>query len=215
MAKTVTIRSGDDWENLRARVKDTATLGRIIGRILESQSQRAFLEQRLGDLQWPERYPSQDDPFVNVAALVNWTNSGGTVLPRFFDRRPALMGEGTLSKSIAARTSGKVVEVGSALSYAGLHQWGGSSSQPITQGAKKTIGAFIGEEEKGGVFKRKARLGSRQKANREKYFFKLYPLLSRDELTTEVNQRPFLGITEENERDMVEDIEEWVAMGDE
>jgi len=213
---TVTARSGEDLKEIRARAGNFAILGRIVARLLESAAQKAFLDQRLGDFMWPERYPSQEDPFVNIAALVNWTSNGGTILNRFFDRRPALMGTGDLMQSISGEVTGHEVSIGSKLPYAGIHQWGGRSTQPITPTAKKAIGDFIGEElGAGGKWHRKKRLGPRQKENREKYWFKLYWLLSRERLETEVNQRPFLGVTEEAEKSMVEDIEAYVASGDE
>lgn len=214
MAITVTVSSGDELREIRARATDTKIIGRIVGRTLESVSQRAFRDQRLGEIQWPERYPNQEDPFVNIAALVNWTNEGGSISTRFFDRRPALVGTGDLRQSISSEVSGGSVAVGSALPYAGLHQSGGLSSQPVTQAAKEKIAQFIGEEPDGmGGWRTKKRMGARQKANREKYWFKLFPLLSSDEITTQVNARPFLGITPEAERDMAEGIEAWVAKG--
>jgi len=211
---TVTARSGEDLKQIRARAGNVNVLARIVAKLLEVAAQRAFLDQKLGDFMWPERYPNQEDPFVNIAALVNWTNENGTVISRFFDRRPALMGGGNLMQSIYGDAKGDLAEVGSKMPYAGLHQWGGRSTMPITPTAKKTIGAFIGEEPAdNGGWRKKKRLGPRQKENREKYFFKLYWLLSRDRLDTEVNQRPFIGITPEAEAKMLEDIEHYVAKG--
>lgn len=196
MVTTVVAKSGDDLERIRSRAQDGEAIGKIVAAILEAQSQRAFLEQRLGDQVWPERYPSQEDPFVNIAALVNWTNTGGRVLTRFFDRRPALMGSGDLMQSISSRVKDGVVEIGSALPYASTHQWGGFSTQPVTDTAKKTIRRFI-KSERG-----------------KPYWFKLAPLTGKmDKLETEVNPRPFLGITPENEREMAEGIEYFVAEG--
>ena len=213
MPTTVTVRSGEELTQLKARLGDLETIGNIIARVLESQSQKTFLEQKLGEFAWPERYPNQDDPFVNVAALVNWTSTGGTIRSRFFDRRPALMGVSNpgLMSSIQSRVKKGLVEVGSNLPYAPLHQWGGTSSQPITDTTKKTVGKFIGEEKVDGEWRKKKTLGSKQKQNREKYFSKLFPLLGQDELETQVNQRPFLGITPENESDMAATIEAFVA----
>lgn len=213
--REVQARSGNDLARIRARAADTQRLGTIVVRILESQAQRAFLDQRLGEHVWPERYPGTDDPFVNLAALVHWTNTGGEILSRFFDRRPALMGTGDLANSISGRVSNGFVEVGSALPYAGLHQWGGVSSQPVTSAAKDRIAKFIGEEPDGrGGWRRRKRLGPRQKAQRERYFFRLFPLLGMTELSTQVHERPFLGITPQNEREIADSIEEFVA-GDE
>ena len=53
----------------------------------------------------------------------------------------------------------------------------------------------------------------RQKEQREKYWNKLFPLLGKDQLETQITQRPFLGITPQSERDMAEGIEFWVAKG--
>jgi phage gpG-like protein len=201
---------------IQARARDTEPIGRIIIRILEAAAQRAFVEQRLGEHAWPQRYPSQPDPFVNVAALVNWTSSGGNVLERFFDRRPALMATGSLAGSISGRLRGGVVEVGSALEYAGLHQTGGTSSQPITMAAKAAIAQFLGwEQDASGSWVPRKRAGSRQKENYRKYGSKLLWLLMADELTTEVVRRPFLGITEEVGREIAEAIEQYVATGQE
>ena len=60
----------------------------------------------------------------------------------------------------------------------------------------------------------KKKPGVKQKANAEKYWFRLFPLLGQDQIETQVNQRPFLGITDENEAEMVETIEAWVAKGE-
>jgi len=215
MVTTVTARSGRDLQQIRARALNVEAIAKVVGRILESQSQRTFLEQRLGEHEWPERYPNQEDPFVNIAALVNWTNEGNQIQSRFFDRRPALMGTNALSGSISARYEANFVEVGSALGYASNHQWGLPSTQPITSQAKSTIAKFIGEESDGsGGWVKAKRMGPRQKEQREKYWFKLFPLLSMNELTTTPVARPFLGITPQNEADIAEDVEYYLATGD-
>lgn len=214
MAITITVQSGEDLREVRARAADRKTIGTIIARILESQSQRAFLEQKLGDEVWPGRYPNMEDPFVNLAAVVNWTNAGGKLVQRFFDRRPALKGEGHLMQSIYARSQGDLVLVGAGRPYAGFHQWGGTSVQQITPTAKRTIGRFIGMEQKDGKWRKKKGMGSAQRKQREKYWFRLAPLLGPDQLETQIAQRPFLGITDENEREMIESIEYWVAKGE-
>ena len=216
MPTTVTAKSGEDLRAIVARASDVAKLGEIIGRILESQAQRSFVEQRLGEFVWPERYPFQEDPFVNIASLVNWTNDGGEINSRFFDRRPALMATGGLAGSISARTKGKETEVGSKLPYAANPQWGIASTQTITPAAKGTIAKFIGEESDGsGGWRKKKNPGARQKENREKFWFKLFPILGLDELETQPVQRPFLGITPQNASDMQADLEFYVKTGDE
>lgn len=214
MATTVTVRSGEELAELKTRSQDARVIGGIVARTIESQAQRAFVDQRLGDIEWPERYPSMDDPFVNIAALVNWTSNGGGVLSRFFDRRPALMGEGTLAGSISGRVRGEFVEVGSTLPYAGTHLRGGTTSQPVTDSTKSTVGKWMGMEKKDGKWRPKKNKGSNQQKNFDTYFLRIGWLLGASEIDTEVNARPFLGITPENEREMAEGIEEWVARGE-
>lgn len=214
MARTVRATSGADVREIETRARDANALGTLVVRHLESGAQRAFVEQRLGDRVWPRRYPSSPDPFVNKASLLDWLNDGGNILDRHFDRRPALMGSGVLAGSISGRVRGNVAEVGSAVPYAGLHQWGGTSTQPVTETAKSTIAKFIGwEKDSEGDWVPKARQGARQKENAEKYGSQLLHLLFASELATEVVQRPFLGITDEMERDIVESLETFVAEG--
>lgn len=214
MPRTVRARSGDQVKEIEARARDSEAIGTLVARVLESSAQRAFLEQKLGDHSWPERYPGTAEPFVNKASLVRWLNDGGGILDRFFDRRPALMGTGALAGSISGRVRNGAVEVGSALPYAGLHQWGGTSSQPITESAKATIAQFLGWEKDGaGEWVPKARQGPRQKQNYERYGGQMLHLLWANELTTEVVQRPFLGITDEAEGEIADAIESFVAEG--
>ena len=215
MPITVVARSGQDLKEIRSRASDGTAIGNIVARTLEAVSQKAFQDQKLGDDAWPERYPSMEDPFVNVAALVNWANEGGSITSRFFDRRPALVGTGDLKQSISGRVSKGLVEVGSALGYASVHQFGGVSTQRVTGAAKATIAKFIGEESdgKGGWRKSKRKLTPTQKAQRDKYWFRLFPVLGQDEITTQVNRRPFLGITKEAEEDMIDGIEAYIAHG--
>ncbi|RKY16666.1 MAG: hypothetical protein DRQ55_17530 [Planctomycetota bacterium] len=210
---TTVVATGSEFGDISRRAMDSEGIGKVVIRIIEAQSQKAFLDQKLGEFTWPERYPSMEDPFVNLAAMVNWTNTGGGILDRFFDRRPALMGTGNLAQSISGTTAKGFLEVGSALPYAADHQFGLSSSQPVTEQAKTTIGRFIGMEKREGEWKKKKRLGPKQKENREKFFFKMAPLLGKTELTTQVNQRPFIGITPQNEQDIADSIEEFVAKG--
>ena len=169
MPTTVTVRSGEELAELRVRAADTATIGKIIARTLEAQSHRTFEDQALGDFAWPERYPNQDDPMVNIAALVNWCNEGNKITSRLFDRRPALKASGNLKQTMYARVKGDLVEVGSALPYAAVHQWGGTSTQPVGEGTKKEVARFLGAEKKDGKWRMKKKPGPKQKENAEKY----------------------------------------------
>lgn len=202
--REVTIRSGEDLRRLRERVRDPKPVLKAIGALLESQAQKAFIDQRLGDFVWDERYPSQEDPFVNTAGVVSdFNESPGrrSPLSRRFERRPALMDTGALAGSFKSRRSVSVkgedtVEVGTTLDYAAAHQWGLTTTQRISDEAKKGIRKWLNTEQ-GAPFK-----------------LKLWGLTSSDELETQAVQRPFLGITQESERDIAATVELFIAEGE-
>lgn len=166
-----------------------------IGAILEAGSQDAFLEQAFGDFRWPGRYPNQADPHINVAgALGDFAKGRSEPKSRRFDRRPALRDTGALLGSIRSQVvSDEVVEVGSTLPYAAMHQFGGTSSIPIDKATKQRIVKWLlkpaGEPHRGN----------------------LSPLLTKDTLDTEVVQRPFLGVTDEMETDIHDTVETMIA----
>lgn len=216
MPETIVVRDEEQLRVVLERIEEMLAEPRdllnLIGARLQSDSQKAFRDQRLGDFLWPERYPSQEEPFVNIAAVVNEGNRGfSKPTSKVFDRRPALKFSGDLSQSVAFAIVGQdTVEVGTTKEYGSVHQWGGTSSQPVKPSAKKMIAQFLGEEPDGkGGWRKKKRLGSRQQEQREKYWFKLFPLLSSDVLETKVNQRPFVGITDDTERWIIKKIEKY------
>lgn len=198
--RTIILRSGDDLKRLRRRLKDPRPLLKAIGALMESQAQAAFRNQKLGTFRWPERYPNQEDPFVNVAGVVqDFTAAPSRQQPlsRRFQRRPALMDTGALAGSISSRIrTGNVVETGSTLPYAADHQWGLTSSQAVPEAARKGIRRWL-DSDRGKPYK-----------------LKLWHLTTSEELTTQVNQRPFLGITSRLEQDIAATVELFVAEGD-
>lgn len=174
---------------------------RQIGAVLVSQGQRAFETESFGDEPWPERYPSQSEPFINVAGAVADLTAGGSVKARRFQRRPVLSDTGLLRGSLAWRLAGShAVEAGSVVPYAGLHQHGGESSQPVTATTKKGLIAFLKSK--------------RGKPYRGKLGWLLNRKLGVTSLTTKVHARPFLGITKTVEEEIVGIIEAHVAEGE-
>lgn len=197
--RTITIRTNDAeriTKRIRALLEDPRDLLAKVGAVLSAQAQKAFLEQEFDGEEWPERYPSQEDPFINIAGALS-DFSGGSVAPRGrrFDRRPAAMDTKRLFLALdsdeAVRTpSTFVVEVGPDVEYASRVQFGGRSSQPVTQEAKKKIGKWLSRKEG------------------EPYFFKLFFLTGEiTELETEVAPRPYLGLTEESRQKIVAILE--------
>jgi len=194
----IIVRSGDDLKELQGRLDDLRPALKGIGVLLESAAQKAFLDQKLGDEEWEGRYPGQEDPFINLAGSVADFNDGKTrPLARRFQRRPVLRDTGNLMGSIASRIRGKTkVETGSAVSYAAAHQWGGWSTQAITSGAKKRMEKWW------------------QTKQGKPYALKMMGLLGMEQLETEVNARPFLGITTETEEDIAAALEIYLAKGE-
>lgn len=178
MAK-VAIRSRDDLARLRVRLDTTDELLAAIGSMLASDSQRAFQEQRFGDAVWPERYEGADEPFVNVAGLVEDLSHGGRPKSRRFDRRPAGFDTGQLAASPSFRVSGDAVEVGSAIEYAQRFHAGGTSIQEVTDDVREALWKWM-KTDAGKPYRR--RLGF---------------LFGVSLLETTSHARPFIGITDE------------------
>jgi len=156
---------------------------------------RSFQLQRLGDFKWKQRYPTQDDPFINIAGAVQDLNRGREPLPRRFQRRPALIDTRTLAKSIGVRAvSENTVEVGSVLPYAKYHQWG-LKPPPIRikSQARDTLEAML----------------KKKKWRDNKAVAKLKFITRENELRFNrgVVQRPFIGLTDESRKKIPIEIE--------
>jgi phage gpG-like protein len=221
MARSLVVHSPEELKLLVDRLGSADRPLKQIGIYLVNQAQDAFVRQGLGEIEWPERYPNQSEPFVNVAGLVSDFNSGKSE-PKAnrFDRRPAAMESGTLAGSITFTVFGDHVSVGTNVPYAPLHQYGGKSRQPVTPEAKARLGKWF---EKRGRKAKKERAKARTEttnplardvAKPDPLVEKLRFLLTTDELETEVVQRPFLGITDEVEREIRDVVEAW-AVGEE
>jgi len=127
------MRLGADLENPTRALKQ-------IGALMVAESQRGFVDQQFGGVRWPERAP------VNVfGALADFAEGRSEPKPRRFDRRPALADSGRLRGSIAWKIVGSdVVEVGTNLPYAAVHQSGGETeSVPITSDLRGRLLAWL------------------------------------------------------------------------
>lgn len=165
---------------------------RQIAKLLRAASQRAFVDQRFGTDVWPPRYPNQEvPPFANVAGIVADFNRGMNAPSRRFEKRPALRDTGEMLNRLrgsAAVVFGDFeVSVRSDVDYAEKHQTGGKSSQPVSPQAKTML----------------AKLLKKRPELRAKLGF----LFTIDELETEVNKRPFIGVTEETKPKIVRTVE--------
>jgi phage gpG-like protein len=194
--RVIIVRDEPSLIRLKGRVAHPEKLLRRFGALGVAASSRAFRDQRLGDKVWPERYPKQGPPKVNVAGVVSDLARGAEVKQRRFDARPAVFDTGALLRSLSFRTNGKdTTEIGSVLPYASIQNFGGLSRQAITPTVRTGLAKFLRSQ--------------RGKGYRERLGW----LFSTNVLETKVHPRPFLGFTDELAKDLVEATEAYVAGG--
>jgi phage gpG-like protein len=217
---------------LIGRLRDKDALLDAVGALLVRTSQRAFAEQRLGDVIWPERYEGGPEPFVNVAGLIADFNAGKTKPPnRRFDRRPALFDTGGLARSVSYRRVGAdTVEAGSTEPHAGIHQQGGETTQPVTAETKSRLWKWL-KGRRTGLARKRKKLGQRDftktaseqaaasgaaeqaESGHKALMRRLGWLMNKNthELATKVHRRPFVGITDSDADEIRELVESHVA----
>ena len=197
---------------IRRKLEDPAPILRSIGAKLLADAQRAFRDQQLGEVSWPARYPSQEEPFINIAGALSDLERGPNVRPANFSRRPALMTTGNLARSLSSaskavsRPSKFSVEIGTTVPYAPIHQWGGESIQNVSETARKNLAKYS-RRQRGAARRGKGIRGVLLAAKNEA-IKKLGFLFSVDQLRTNVAQRPFLGVTDQAEDEIRQIIEE-------
>lgn len=165
-----------------------------IGNIIAESCVRAFQAQRLGDIPWPARYPRQGTPKLNIAGVVQDFIEGRREpkANRFVDR-PAAVDTGGLRDSVESKiVDDFTVTVGSDHPKAELMHAGGTSVQNYGLNVQQAIRDWLYERDAKG--RQKVRQG------RGDYVQYLNRLLRRTSLTTRVNARPFIGLTDAAER---------------
>ena len=178
-------------DEMIAKIKDLGPVLKKIGKEMEIESHRAFLEseQKFGSFDWPPRYGGIPFPAkINYAGALQDLTDGPKVQDRRFNDTPALKDSCLLSKSIQSevldRVRVRVGVTGPAARYAGNQQWGIESTQDIPGDAIDKLDEQIDDE-----------------TNEERLdgLHALRARLARDGsvLTTKVQQRPFLGVTDE------------------
>ena len=186
-----------DIDGMRDRLENLDPLLNAIGALLLETTDRAFEEERFGTIPWPERYPGQNSPFINIAGALRDLSTGPRIKARRFNRRPALVDTGRLRGSFRFQvTSDDTVTAGTTVEYAPNHHIPLPSTQPVTEQAKQNLREVIQREGRG------PRRGALKK---------LLFLLKEDSLTTEPAWRPMIGTTDETESDIAELIQEYFA----
>ena len=177
-------------DEMLAKINSLEPVLKEIGTEMMIESRRAFIDQEFGSWTWPPRYGGIPFPAkINYAGALQDLTDGPKVQDRRFNDRPALRSNtSSLMKSINFQVMDKVsVRVGATgtpATYAGKHQWGLESTQDIPGDAIEKLDKQIGKE------------------RNEERLDGLHALRSRlvrdgSVLTTKVQQRPFLGVTDE------------------
>lgn len=158
-----------------------------LGTIMVAESQQSFREQKFGDRAWKERSTP------NVFGIIADFYAGKKTIPqRRFEPRPALRDSGRLMASIAFRVmeGGHIVEVGTALPHAAVHQHGGEVvSKPINEQVRRSLNEF---------------LKGKGKQHRKTLGWLLNKKFEGKSLRQTVPARPFVGISDQTVADAVE-----------
>ena len=138
----VTFEQGAKLRRVNKNLDNPTKALKQIGVTMVAESQASFKEQRFGRKAWRERSP------INVFGIISDFAQGRRKPPaRRFERRPALRDTGRLANSIAFAVKGKVVEVGTTVPYASLHNFGGvSKSEKITLTVQQRIGKWLAKQ---------------------------------------------------------------------
>jgi phage gpG-like protein len=189
---------------LKKELENPEKLMKKLGAMVLGASVNSFKVQHLGEFQWAPRYPQQEAPKLNLAGFVaDFHNGRATPKPIRFVDRPALIDEGFRGGLVASMTykalDATSFQVGTVKPYAATHQYGGRTSQTITQQMKAAMRKWLykgGKKEKG------------YKKNAAPYADKVEGLLRMDQLDTSVGKRPFVGIFSELWSDILKAIDE-------
>lgn len=184
MAGRATFKKGDKVTRVEQGLKDPKVALKQIGILMVAESQRAFKSQKWSKKNWTARAAP------NVYGIISDFAQGRKSPPgRRFQTRPALIDTGRLRGSISFRVMSPVVEVGTNLKYAAVHQKGGKiKSEKITKPIQSAIAKWL----KGAGRQWEKKLGWITNAR-----------YTNKTLTGRVEARPFVGITR-NTRKVVE-----------
>lgn len=136
---------------IKRQIANPEPLLRVLGGLMVSQSGRAFDESRLGEYEWPKRYPAKGDgdSFVNTAGLVQDLSEGKTPKKHRFQSRPPLIDTGWARRTVADKARSMrllgtyTVEVGTTDPKLAKHQWGGKSEQFITDSVRENLSEWL------------------------------------------------------------------------
>jgi phage gpG-like protein len=180
MVGRVTFDEGDKARRMKRALENPSVALKQIGILMVAESQSAFSAQRLDKKVWRERAP------VNVFGILADMEAGRPPPARRFEQRPALRDTGRLSSSIAFQVRSPVVEVGTDLPYASVHQFGGeTTSSAITPQIRRRLWEWLKDQ---------------SRTLRRQLGWLLNNKFKGQTLTAKVPARPFVGITGKTEK---------------
>ncbi len=144
MPGRVTVKPGEKIKRIQRKLDSPKEALTQIGALLVAESQFAFKEQKFNGKVWPERAP------VNVYGILADLAAGKSPPKRRFETRPVLRDTGRLAASISFRLVGStIVEVGTNLPYAQVHQAGGKiRSVPLTDELIRKVYKWVKKQSK-------------------------------------------------------------------
>ncbi len=180
MAGRATFDEGEKARRMRKALENPEKALKQIGALMVAESQASFSRQQHGGKKWRERAP------VNVFGILADLSAGKTPPARRFEQRPALRDTGRLASSIAFQVRSPIVEVGSKLPYASIHQFGGqTTSAPITGEVRRKLWTWLQKQ---------------GKDIRRQLGWLLNSKFKGETLSTTVPARPFVGITDQTRK---------------
>lgn len=128
---------GTRVEALKRLADDARPILKHVGLHLVRATQRAFRDQKRVAPWDPRRVP-------NIPGALQDLSTSSSVKARRFQDRPALVDTGRLRSSMAYRFVTKtLIEFGTVVSYAGLHQRGGVSEISTTAAMRTNLGRWL------------------------------------------------------------------------
>ena len=183
MGRPAHFKKGWKFKALQDDLKRTPTaVLKDIGKLVIQQTKRAFREQALGSKIWRPRGAGKGGDYVNIYGLISdFSQSAANPPRRRFKRRPALVDTRTLQRSFVAKVrSGKVI-VSTPVSYAEVHQTGGTvKSKKIDKKVRSRLYKWLKKQ---------------TKKKRKKIGWLLNKKFKNQQLEMDVPARPFLGTT--------------------
>tara|TARA_R110002012_G_scaffold32753_2_gene96350 strand:- start:766 stop:1347 length:582 start_codon:yes stop_codon:yes gene_type:complete len=182
----VNFKQGAKMERWEKALQNPQKALKQIGVLMVAESQASFRDQQFGRKKWKGRAP------VNVFGIIADFSKGSTPPKRRFQTRKALIDTGRLKGSISYKVSGSVVEVGTNLDYAGVHQFGGQvESEKITKSVQQALSKWLKPKDKG---------------LKESLGWILNKKFTGETIKGQVPARQFVGITKQTRQDIAYEV---------